>query len=303
MTPSERIRNLSVPSGRVDVVLDTDAFNDVDDRYAISYLLRSSDKLDTKAIYAAPYTKPYMRDAERGMESSYREIKKLLSRLGESCLVYRGATEYLRNEYTPVISDAACDIARRVFDYSPEKPLYIVAIGAMTNVASAILLNPTVAENAVVVWLGGHAMHYHDNREFNLMQDITAARVVFSSGVPIVRLPCEGVVSEFTLSRHELEECLLGKSEIADYLARITVKEMAKHRAGAITSKTIWDVTAVAWLLNDGDRFMLSRIVKTPLLTPENPSSENPDGVDMCYVYHINKNALFSDLIEKLTKK
>ena len=55
MTNEQRIKNLSVPEGRVDVVLDTDAYNEIDDQFAISYLLKSKEKLNTKAIYAAPF--------------------------------------------------------------------------------------------------------------------------------------------------------------------------------------------------------------------------------------------------------
>ena len=302
MTSEQRIKNLSVPSGRVDVVLDTDAFNEIDDQYAISYLLRSADKLNTKAIYAAPYTKASMSDAALGMEYSYEEIFRVLERLGESRPVFRGSHAYLTDEKTPIISDAALDLAKRVEDYSPEHPLYVVAIGAITNIASAILLNPKVCENAVVVWLGGHALHYKDNNEFNAHQDIAAARVVYSLGVPLVQLPCNGVVSAFTLSRPELDSWLVGKSDISDYLASITIKEMARRGMGEIWSKPIWDVTAVAWLLNNKDKFMLSRIIKAPLPTYENSYSENPVGADMRYVYHINKNALLIDMIEKLTK-
>ena len=302
MTREQRITNLSVPSRSVDVVLDTDAFNEIDDQYAISYLLRSTEKLNARAIYAAPYTKPgKLTDPGVGMELSYGEIYRVLERLGESRPVFRGSTSYLPDEKTPVISDAARDLAARVENYSPEKPLYIVAIGAITNVASAILLNPKVAENAVVVWLGGHAMHYHDNNEFNARQDVAAARVVFTSGVPFVQLPCCGVVSAFTLSRPDIDAWLVGKSEISDYLAKITIAEMEKRGWGDIWAKPIWDVTAVAWLLNDGDRFMLSRTVKAPLPTYEHTYIENPNGYDITYVYHINNNELLRDLVKKLT--
>ena len=302
MTKEQRIKNLSVPSGKVDVIIDTDAFNEIDDQYAIAYLLRSSDKLNTKAIYAAPFTKIDRHDPAIGMEESYEEIFRVLDRLGESCAVFRGSTSYLSDESTPVISDAAKDLAKRVENYSPEHPLYVVAIGAITNVASAILLNPKVCENAVVVWLGGHAWHYHDNYEFNARQDVAAARVVFSSGVPLVQLPCNGVVSAFTLSRPDLETWFIGKGEIADYLAKITIEEIAKRGWGDIWGKAIWDVTAVAWLLNDEDKFMLSRIVKSPMPTYEHTYSDNPNGHDMRYVYHINNNELLRDLIAKLTK-
>ena len=76
------------------------------------------------------------------------------------------------------ISDAAKDLAERANNYSPENPLYVVAIGAITNIASAILLNSKVVENTVVVWLGGHAYHYPETAEFNMRQDIAGARMV-----------------------------------------------------------------------------------------------------------------------------
>ena len=41
------------------VILDTDAFNEVDDQFAIAYLLRSKDRFDIRAITAAPFTAPH----------------------------------------------------------------------------------------------------------------------------------------------------------------------------------------------------------------------------------------------------
>ena len=41
MTNEQRMKNLSVPKGMIDVVLDTDAYNEVDDQFAISYMLKS----------------------------------------------------------------------------------------------------------------------------------------------------------------------------------------------------------------------------------------------------------------------
>ena len=39
MTPEQRRKNLSVPAGPVDVALDTDTYNEIDDQFALSYLL------------------------------------------------------------------------------------------------------------------------------------------------------------------------------------------------------------------------------------------------------------------------
>ena len=55
MDTATLLKNLEVPTGSVDVVLDTDAYNAIDDQFALAYLLRSEDRLKTRAIYAAPF--------------------------------------------------------------------------------------------------------------------------------------------------------------------------------------------------------------------------------------------------------
>lgn len=258
--------------------------------------------LNTKAIYAAPFSNDKSTGPADGMEKSYHEIQKLLILLNEKVDTFRGSVKYLDNESTPVISDSAKDLAERVKDYSAQNPLYIVAIGAITNIASAIMLNPQVAENSVVVWLGGNALDYHDTKEFNMRQDIAAARVVMQSGVPFVQLPCNGVVSSFTISRPELELWFKGKNELADYLAENTIQEAESYANGRAWTRCIWDVTAVAWLLNENDRFMYSRIIPTHVPTYDNLYSINHNGEPMCYVYCIKRDELMNDLIEKIIK-
>lgn len=296
------LQKLEVPKGRVDVVLDTDAHAEIDDQFAIAYMLASKEKLDPKAIYAAPYSHKGSIPPWEAMELSYGEIKKVQSLMGEDIPTFRGSEHYLPDEHTPVVSAAALDLAKRVDSYSSESPLYVVAIGAITNVASAILLNPKMTENAVVVWLGGHAHHYARVEEYNLRQDVAAARVVFSSGIPLVQLPCMGVVSSFAASRPELEGWFIGKSAIADYLSKITIDYIEKHAHGPACEKVIWDVTAVAWLLNDGERFLESRLIEAPLPLEGGGYESVPGNHMMRYVYHVKRDALMNDLIEKLTK-
>lgn len=302
MTNEQRMKNLSVPTGKVDVVLDTDAYNEIDDQFAIAYLLKNKEKLNTVAIYAAPFFHKINKKSASvldGMEKSYNEILKILSLMNEKQTVLRGSDAFLADEKTPVVSDAAKDLAARAMNYSPENPLYVVAIGAITNVASAILINPAIIDNIVVVWLGGHALHYHNTKEFNMMQDVAASRVVMSSGAPLVLLPCSGVVSSFTISKPELEYWFVGKNPLATYLAENAIAEADSYAKGRPWTRVIWDVTAVAWLLNDKDRFMNSRKVETPLSSYDNQYDETCE--HLCeYVYHIRRDALMKDLIDKI---
>lgn len=305
MTTEQYFKNLTPPTTKVDVVLDTDMYNEIDDQFALAYMLRSEDKLNVKGICAAPFKNDKASTPAKGMERSYQEIFKVL-KLAEcedmNDLVYRGSDHYLENEETPVISDAARFLADISEKYSPKNPLYIVAIGAITNVASAFLLNPNMKENTVVVWLGGHAFHMNNTREFNMYQDVAAARVVFGCGVPLVQLPCDGVVDQFLSTRYELEHWLLGKNELCDYLVQNTIEYMEHCSKFPNWSKVIWDVTAVAWLLNDKHQFMSDRLEHSPIPQYDHHYATDHSRHMIQYVYQIKRDALFADLFEKLTR-
>lgn len=229
VSDAEMVRRLEKPAGKIHVVLDTDTYNEIDDQFALSYMVRSDEKLEVKAIYAAPFSNHHSTGPADGMEKSYQEILKVLTLLDAEELkrvTYRGSTDYLPSEEEPVVSDAAKDLAGRAMHYSSEKPLYVVSIGAITNIASAILMNPEIVNRMVVVWLGGHALSWPDTEEFNMVQDIAAARIVFGCGVPLVQLPCMGVVSEFATTGPELEYHLKGRNRLCDYLLEHVLDEV-----------------------------------------------------------------------------
>ncbi len=303
MTQAQLLKNLEVPKERIDVVLDTDAFNEVDDQYAISYMLRSQDKLCVKGIYAAPFHNSKSASPEDGMEKSYDEIHKILRLAGAEDkikLVKKGSDRYLPDEETPVESEAARELVKLAREYSPKKPLYVVAIGAITNVASAIIMDKSICENIVIVWLGGNATWAAHNWEFNLQQDNAAARVVFGCGAPLVQLPCTGVVDSFRTSKPELEYWLVDKNPLADYLARNTIAEAESYAKGNAWTRVIWDVTAVAWLLNEDERYMKSRIIHTPIPEYDNHYAYDDARPFMNYVFEIDRDMLFTDLFKKL---
>lgn len=297
------LRQLEHPQGMVDVVLDTDTYNEIDDQFALSYLLKSTERLQPRAIYAAPFFNENSTGPADGMERSYREIHKLLGlmeRRDMAEFVFRGSERYLTDEHTPVLSPAAQDLARRAMGYSPQQPLYVVAIGAITNVASALLMNPQIKERIVVVWLGGHSTAWPDTQEFNMAQDIAAARVVFGCGVPLVQLPCMGVVSAFTVSGDELAAQLAGKNALCDYLAQHTAETVRRYTQSPIWSRPVWDVTAVGWLLGGG--MMQDMLIPAPIPQYDFHYSFDPNRHPIRYVYHIERDALLRDLVEKLTR-
>ena len=297
MRKEQYLKNLSFPEGRVDVVIDTDARNEVDDQFAIAYLLKSGEKLNTVALYAAPFSFPGECTVKEGMEASYLEILKLLELTGEKRCVFRGAESYLESKDTPVMSDAVRDLCGRVEGYSPERPLYIIAIGALTNIASALLASDKVRENAVVVWLGGHGHDLGWTDEFNMRQDLLATRIVMTSGVPLVQIPCECVASAFAISKPELEEYLVGKNPLADYLAK-NVLNAQKNAGETKWARVLWDVCAVGWLIDPS--FTISRVMPTYIPNDECRYVLSEGTPESRYVCWINRSALMTDLIDKL---
>lgn len=294
-------QRLSKPEGKIDVILDTDTYNEVDDQFALAYLLCLKDKVNLRAVCAAPFHNAKSESPADGMEKSFQEICHILELMGKQEYmgqVYRGSVDWLPDEETPLRSEAAEKLTELAMEYSPEKPLYVVAIGAITNVASALLLKPEITDRIVIVWLGGNAHDWPDNQEFNCYQDVAAARVVFGSGAALVQLPCAGVVSAFKTTAGELEMFLRGKNKLCDYLVDIVERDGAAESPYKTWSRVIWDVTAVGWLL-DGD-FMRDRLTPSPIPQYDHHYSFDSDRHFIRYVYWINRDALFEDLFEKL---
>ena len=294
------IQRLQKPTLPVDVILDTDTFNEIDDQYAVAYLMKSN--LNVKALYAAPFFNHKSTGPKDGMEKSHEEILRILSLMGRADFypnVYKGSEAFLPEETEPVKSAAAAHLAELAIGYSTDKPLYVIAIGAITNIASALLIRPEIKDRIVVIWLGGHAHHWPNTREFNMFQDVAAARVIFGCGVPLVQLPCMGVVSEFRLGGPELEHWLRGKNPLCDYLVDVTTHDAIADGGLPTWTRVIWDVTAVGWLTGD---FTLDRLVHTPVPEYSDRYSFPQEGRFMRYVYHVKRDALALDLFNVLAK-
>lgn len=294
------MKRLQRPDHPVDVVLDTDTYNEIDDQYALAYLVLNADKLNLQGVFAAPFSNAKADTAAEGMAKSRQEIENILTLMDRRDLlsiVYEGSGSYLPDETTPVDSPAAQRLVELAREHTPDNPLYVIAIAAITNVASALLMDPTIRDNVVIVWLGGHALHYHDNHEFNLMQDVAGARVVMGCGAAVVLLPCMGVVSAFSTCESELRENIKGKNKLCDYLYSYTVSECNAAAKVPCWTKPIWDVTAVGWLLGE---YTMDEYITSPIPEYDHRWGNDPRRHPIRYVYHIRRDQLFNDLFEKL---
>ncbi|TWU62629.1 ribonucleoside hydrolase 1 [Crateriforma conspicua] len=157
-----------------------------------------------------------------------------------------------------------------------------------TNIASALVLDPTIADRIVVLWIGGHPYYWEHARDFNLNQDRVAAKVLFDSGVPLVHIPSADVAAQLSVTLPELEKGIRGKSQIADELYDRVAgyrDEVLKQRGNAAKkeewSKVIWDIATIAWLV-DPQHSVQTQVVQRPSLNADGtwkPNSKSPPSV------------------------
>lgn len=299
----ELLQRLQRPKGKVDVVLDTDTFNEVDDQFALAYLIQSNDVVNLQVVYAAPFFNHHSSSAKDGMEKSYQEILHVFSLMGlkeDAFPVYKGSEHFLLDENDAVKSPAVEDLIERARCHSKDNPLYVIGIAAATNIAAAILVAPDIVDNIFVIWLGGMGFDWHDNNSFNAKQDIAAARVLLGAKVPLVLLPGRGVVDHFHTNGPELDYWLKGKNAFCDYMLKKTIDEAAIIYGAKVWSRPLSDVVAVGWLVSNN--FMLDRLEPSPIMEYDKYYAKDFRRHYIRYVYAVNRDALMQDLFEKLAK-
>ncbi len=293
-TDEHRVAALSRPrNAPVRMVLDTDTYNEIDDQFALTHALLAPDLVDLEAVYAAPFHNERSTGPAEGMRKSHAEILRVLDRVdGPRPAVFEGATAWFAD--SPGLTAASRDLIERA---RRGELLYVVAIGAITNIAAALTAAPDIAANIVLVWLGGHAGNWAGDVEFNLRGDIPAARAVFDSGVPLMVLPCLGVADHLITTRPEIDQYVRPCGELGAFLAQ----RYDEHVGDAVgRSKVLWDIGATAWVLDPA--WLRTRLIPAPLIGPDGSQAYEPSRHLIAQAYSVDRDAIYADLFTRLAK-
>ncbi len=294
----KRLALLELPEKVAGAVLDTDACNEIDDRFALAYAMLSPDKLQLRAVTAAPFFNSRSTGPADGMEKSYDEILRVLELLGKPSkdFIFKGADRFLPNRNTPVDTPAARRIVELALEAKAKgETLYVLAIAALTNVASALLLAPEIIDSVVVVWLGGHPVYWPNNDEFNLKQDVPAAQVLFDSGVPVIWIPCMTIAELLMTSVPEIEMLSAGSGKPGQYLTENFKKCAAEEQK---LSRSLRDIAAVA-VFTVPEAFYFTYL-PAPVLNPDRNWKEKSGRHMLKMVRHIDRDAVFADMFRRL---
>jgi inosine-uridine nucleoside N-ribohydrolase len=148
---------------------------------------------------------------------------------------------------TPVDSPAARHIIERAHAGSPDEKLIVFALGACTNLASALLLDPSIESRVVFAFIDGD---YKDGRWgpgiFNWKNDIHAVKAIFESNVEYLHMPARSVSVEMELAKSEVDEHLKGRGGVWDLLVE---RWETFPRTANRGTKTMWDVALIEAVL------------------------------------------------------
>ena len=281
---------------KINVILDTDTYNECDDQFALSYMLLSQDRFNIEAITVAPYHHDNDISIEEGQEKSYQEILKICNWLNFDTenKVFKGSNGYIENGYneTNEAVEKIIEIAEK------NEKTYIMAIGAITNVALAIKKAPDIIEKIEIIWLGGHSPICNNNKEFNFRQDVKAIKEIFKSKAKLIIIPCKGVASNLKISVYELEHYLKGKNELCNYLCSRFYND-GIH--GIQTRRVIWDISVIAYLINK--EWFEERKTDCPEINKDLSYTFKRNDRKIKFVTYLDSDKIYNDLLKKLGEK
>jgi len=279
---------------KVNVILDTDTYNECDDQFALAYMLKSQDIFNIEAITVAPYSlKTPIVSVKDGQENSYNEILKICKWLNFDTTnkVFKGAEDYICNDY-----NGNNDAVNKIIEIALRNDkTYVMAIGAITNVALAIKKAPEIVEKIEVIWLGGHSLLQDNNLEFNFRQDVNAVRIVFNSKVKLIIVPCKNVASNLRTTIYELNYYLKDKSELCNYLIDRFYND-GYH--GIQERRVIWDISVIAYMINKN--WFTSKEISCPNINNDTSYELTNDRHTITMVNYIDVNKVYLDLFKKL---
>ena len=279
---------------KINLILDTDAYNECDDLFALSYLIKSKDLFNIEAITVAPYSHTKINVKVRdGEELSYNEILRICNWLNFNTdnKVFKGSMDYIQNGY-----DEKNDAVNKIIEIAlKNNKTYILGVGAITNIALAIKKEPKIVNKIEIIWLGGNELGYEDNLEYNFRQDVEAVKIVFESKVKLTILPCKNIVSDLRIDINTLKKYLENKSELCNYLIERFYND-GYHEVHE--SKVIWDISVIAYMINKN--WFETEQISCPNIRKDTSYEVTDNRHNITFVTKLDRNKIYEDLFNKL---
>lgn len=253
---STSIEGVAQPTGlaavqpRMRVIVDNDFSGDPDGLFQLAHLLMSP-SVDVRAIIGSHLRvgDGFDRSTTQA-DNAAKKARELLEVMGmtKTIPVFAGSNTAMANDSTPVKNEAVNFIIQEALRTDTRQPLYVVCGAGLTEMASAALTNPQLADKLTLIWIGGPEYSElalpppgYSEVEYNLNIDQAAARAVFNrSAVPLWQVP-----------RNVYRQCLLS-------YAQLLTRVKPRGKTGAYLGNTLEGLmTRIQRFLNIGETYIL----------------------------------------------
>lgn len=256
----------------INLILDTDIGSDIDDAFALQ-MLCGSDEVNLLAI-----TTVY-----RNCEIRSKIAKALLDEWGREIPVYSGCDcplvqspesieppfvkeQYVEGKYIPPQYDGAAmskffadagmaplEILRFAEKFAGD--LEILSIGALTNIAMAIRLDPGICKKIKRITVMGGCIG-QTIPEWNILCDPEAANIVLSSGIPVYMVGLD-VCLQCKMPQDKFEGVTKSQQSVSELFAGLIRRWKDYYRYDL---PILYDPLAAATLLSDCVQFRKTNI-------------------------------------------
>ena len=267
------------------VIVDADTANEVDDPYALVAALTQSN-WNVIALTAAQWQTAHWA-TEHAMEDSHRLNQVMVGYLGTNTPTLRGGVARMYDWGDQAQhSAAAYEIIKQAHKMPKNEKLTLVVLGALTNIASALFIDPSIEQKIDVYWLGSS---YDFDKgimrttDFNAIMDPQALHLLLNSKVSMTIIPVN-VASALTFDYQKTFDAFSGKSHMTDFL----VNRWYEHVDGSRKKRVIWDL-ALIYAMTD------PQWAETTIITTSKDLGNRP----INYISSIDGEKMFNAFIER----
>ncbi len=310
------------------VIVCTDAHNEADDQFAIVHHLltpcenvlavcashyeymtnmmctRAQEMGWSKARLAKHLVNLQFAPIRGSMALSYAEVEKVTGLLGVDDIPLLHGVEGPLSTIDPMAENEAVDFIIREARKREAGRLYVCFLGAITDMAAALQKAPDITDNVVIIWIGGG--RYPDGgEEFNLMQDVEAANVVFQSPAEVWQIP-KNAYTRVVVSFSELVRRVRPCGELGKYLVDNLLRF---HREIALGSNGEHALHRDGWILGDNPTVSVLAVEdfgeayhmeNAPIINADYSYAPNPEGKQIRVYDRVHERFIIEDMIAKL---
>jgi purine nucleosidase len=302
---------------RMRVIVDNDFSGDPDGLFQLTHLLLSR-SVEVRAIIGSHLKAGDGFDhSNTQADNAAKKASEILSvmKMDGKIPVIAGSNVGMVNDSTPVKSAAVDFIIKEALRTDTSLPLYVLCGAGLTEIASAALTNPQIADKLTLVWIGGPEYSdlalpppHNSAIEYNLNIDLFAGRALFNrTQVNIWQVP-RNAYRQALLPYSELVLKVKPNGEIGKYLcntlenimARLTQYKLNRGETYILGDSPLVLLTALQSSF-EADPSSSEYVSKScPMINATGNYEPNPNGRKIRVYQRLDTNLMFSDFFAKL---